>query len=109
MLTYNINTLDSLVNGSLGEIVGVKLSKQSGKVLEIHVNFCNSTTGRETAKQFSSLEVKYGVPVVPIKCYEATFRIGRDNVGVKSTASALQFPLKLSFAVTSHKVFIPNI
>lgn len=103
MLTYNIKTTDSLVNGAIGNVVGVKLNAIN-QPSEIHVNFSNLSIGAETSKNFPQLEEKYGVPVVPITRYEATFRIGRGNAGVKSTASALQFPLKLSFSVTSHKV-----
>ena len=103
MVTYNLNTIDSIVNGAMGTVVGVKLNEKN-QVVEIHVNFTNSLHGRETAKKFPELLEKYRVPVVPITRYEAVFRLGRDNVGVKSTATAYQFPLKLSFSVTSHKV-----
>ena len=103
MVTYNLNTTDSIVNGALGTVVGVKLNEKN-QVVEFHVHFSNSLHGKETAKKFPDLLKKYGVPVVPITRYEAVFRLGRENVGVKSTATALQFPLKLSFSVTSHKV-----
>lgn len=102
MLTYNLNTCDSLVNGSHGVIIEIGYNDKS-KISEIHVDFKNKC-GKETAKKYPDLEKKYGVPVVPIKMYEAVYRIGRENVGVKSTATAVQYPLKLAFSVTSHKV-----
>ena len=103
MLTYNINTVDCLVNGAIGEIVGLA-ENDKGKPTEIHVHFRNPSHGEESVKKFPKLEKTYGVPVVPIKMYETQFRISKDNFGVRSTATAIQFPLKLAFSVTSHKV-----
>ena len=102
-LSYNLNTNDSLVNGSLGKIVGVK-EDASGNLLEIHVHFWNEIMGKETAKSYPDLKAKYGVPTVPIKRLEAQPRIGSQNFGVKSTCTVYMFPLRLAHAVTIHKV-----
>ena len=103
MLTYNINTVDCLVNGAIGVIVGVTYNSR-GQPNDIHVSFSNPSHGLETAKKFPDLEEKYGVPVVPIKRFETLFRISKENFGAKATATAIQYPLKLAFSVTSHKV-----
>ena len=39
-----------------------------------------------------------------MKRFEVEYGLGKDNSSVKSTATALNFPLKLAEAVTAHKV-----
>ena len=102
-LTYNLNTNDSLVNGSLGKIVGVK-EDANGTLLEIHVHFFNEAMGKETAKSHQGLKAKYGVQTIPILRLEAQPRIGSQNFGVKSTCTVYMFPLRLAHAMTIHKV-----
>ena len=103
MLTYNLKVNDGLTNGALGVVVGVE-TNSSGKLKEIHVHF-SANVGKETStKFFPHLKDKYGVPCVAIYIMEQEYRITRDNTGVKSTATAYNFPLKLAHAITSHKV-----
>ena len=40
----------------------------------------------------------------PIEVHECIFTIGNEYASTSATASAIQFPLKLSFAVTAHEV-----
>ena len=103
LLCYNINTNDSLVNSSLGRVVGVK-EDAKGQVLEIYVHFYREECGKETAKSYPHLRAKYGVPTIPIKRIEVEPKIGRENFGNKSTCTVHMFPLKLAHAVTCHKV-----
>ena len=102
-LCYNVNTNDSLVNGSLGKVVGVK-EDVSGNLLEIHVHFFNENMGKETAKSYPDLQARYGVPTIPVRRIEAQPRIGSQNYGTKSTCTVYMFPLRLAHAVTTHKV-----
>ena len=103
MLCYNLNTNDSMVNSSLGRVVGV-LEDANDRVLEIHVHFYREECGKETAKKYPQLKSKYGVPTIPIKRLELNPRIGFQNFGEKSTCTVYMFPLRLSHAVTCHKV-----
>ena len=107
-LCYNLNTNDSLVNGSLGRIVGVK-EDASGNLLEIHVHFWNENMGKETVKKYPDLQARYGVPTVAVQRLEAQPRIGSQNFGVKSTCTVYMFPLRLAHAMTIHKVRKMNI
>ena len=100
ILTYNINVVDGLCNGTFCRIVGIKKNQQ-GKLLEIHVQLLNPSNGLETSKEHPDLAAKYGFPVVPIKRMEQ-----RLNIGGKTLGSVLQFALKLSDSVTSHRVRI---
>ena len=98
ILTYNINVVDGLCNGTFCKIVGIKQNQQ-GKLFEIHVQFLNPSNGLETSKEHPDLAAKYGFPVVPIKRMEQ-----RLNIGGKTLGSVLQFAVKLSDSVTSHRV-----
>ena len=105
MLTYNLKTTDGLTNGAFGRVMGVKVNDR--KVLqEVHVHFTNKTVAKEAYKSFPHLLEKYGVPCVAITRYETEYRLGKENSGVKSSATAINFPLKLAEAATSHKVYI---
>ena len=46
MLTYNIDTCDSLTNGTFGEVIGIEFD-QSNEVSRVLVQFDNEISGRE--------------------------------------------------------------
>ena len=48
LLTFNINVVDGMCNGSFCKIVGTKRNNQ-GTVIEIHVQFLNPSHGVETS------------------------------------------------------------
>ena len=98
LLTYNVNVVDGMCNGSFCKIVGIKKSNQ-GKIIEIHVQFLNPSHGLETSREHPELAAKYGFPVVPIKRMEQKLRVRGKVLG-----NVLQFALKLSDSVTSHRV-----
>ena len=102
-LTVNLKTTDGLTNGAMGRIVGVKVDER-GILQEVHVTFFNEDVAKETYKSFQNLLSKYGVPCIAVKRFEVEYRLGKENSGVKSSATALQFPLRLAEAVTAHRV-----
>ena len=75
----------------------------AGKVIRDLCPTFNPANGLETSKEHPDLAAKYGFPVVPIKRMEQ-----RLNIGGKTLGSVLQFALKLSDSVTSHRVGIIN-
>ena len=50
MLTFNIDTYDSLTNGSFGEVVGFNVN-QSGIVNQILVHFYDEDCGKQRRKK----------------------------------------------------------
>ena len=98
LLTYNINVVDGMCNGSFCKIVGMK-NNNHGSIIEIHVQFLNPSHGLETSREYPHLTAQYGFPVVPIKRMEQKLRIRGKVLG-----TVLQYPLKLSDSVTSHRV-----
>ena len=104
MLTYNLDTCDCLTNGAFGEVVGFSFNANGG-MKEIHVHFYNSDCGKNMLKKFINLQEKYpGKNVVPIKPIEFTYSLSKKSSNGVSNASIIQFPLRLAFASTAHKV-----
>ena len=104
MLTYNLDTTDGLTNGAFGEVLGYDIL-DNGVIRNVHVNFYDESVGKEYRKKFLEFQKLYpGKRVTPIERYECTFNIGNRNEISASKANALQFPLKLSYAVTAHKI-----
>ena len=104
MLTYNINTFDCLTNGALGEVLGFKLN-QDETVKEVYVHFQDEDCGKETRKNLIALQQKFpGKNVTTIELMEFQFSLSKKDKSGNKTASCIQFPLKLAFAATAHKV-----
>ena len=104
MLTYNIDTCDCLTNGSFGEIVGFNFNTD-GALKQVYVDFFNEDCGKKKRKGFVHLQKKFpGKNVLPIEKIEFQYSLSKkSNTGI-ATATAVQFPLKLAFASTAHKV-----
>ena len=100
MLTSNIDVMDNLTNGSFGEIVGFQKS-QSGQIQKVLVHFDDPKCGENLRSCNKNLSQQFpDQPVTPISAIEFPYR------GPSSSATVFQFPLKLAFATTSHKVTI---
>ena len=104
MLTYNINTFDCLTNGALGEVLGFKFN-QDESVKEVYVHFNDEDCGRERRRNMVAIQQKFpGKFVTPIELMEFQYSLSKKSNNANSTASSVQFPLKLAFAATAHKV-----
>ena len=102
ILTSNIDVMDSLTNGAFGEVVGFENST-NGVVKKVLVEFIEPRCGEILRQKFPYLGKKYpGRLVTPISPIEFPCRSS------SSVASGMvyQFPLRLAFASTSHKVSI---
>ena len=103
MLTYNIDTCDSLTNGSFGEVIGIEFDK-CGTITKVVVHFYDEKCGKERRKKYHNMQTYEGKNPTIIERIEFTYTLSKNtSVGVKN-ASVMQFPLKLAFAATSHKV-----
>ena len=105
ILTYNINVIDSLTNGAIGRVMGFEKC-QNGSFKSVLVHFNNEKIGRERRKTNSSyLHSKYpGIPVTPITRIEFRFNLSKNPTSQNDLMTATQFPLKLAFACTAHKM-----
>ena len=110
MLVYNVNIPDLLVNGSLGTVIGFEFTK-AGNIEAIVVEFDNSGTGLDQMKEFHHISSKYleqrGCPIFKTTIEEPMpYGKKRRNQGKKhgSTYKITQFPLRLAWASTAHKL-----
>ena len=105
MITKNVDTSDGLVNGMLGTVVGFypePLGDHSSSIYPsfILVELNDPEAGQVIRRKYHS--VIAGHPrATPIGKVEVRFKVGRYQV---AQVSRRQFPLKLSWANTIHKV-----
>ena len=113
-LNMNVCLSDDLFNGALGEVVGIEKDKifgevvgiekdQNGKVEVIMVKFDDPSIGEQQRKKFYeySRMPKYAkLNATPIFRHELPYHIK----GHAAKAHVIQFPLRLAWASTSHKV-----
>ena len=89
---------DGLMNGVMGMILNTLKDEEEVNFKVILVKFDNSDVGQSAKSQ--SLYKKVNRNAVPVVPFQASFQI---NSSSSCNASRLQFPLKLSWAVTIHK------
>ena len=101
MLTYNIDVMDCLTNGTRGEIVAFEKSK-TGYVEKVIIKFDDVCQGQQRRKGDKVTEKKYpGCTALERVMFQ--YSLGRKISSVSNTARVIQFPLRLCFATTSHK------
>ena len=100
MLTVNLDVCDNLTNGCLGSIFDFILDS-NGNVKYVLVIFDDPSSG-EAYRKSNNYENQYpGLRVTPIKKEEFEYQL---KEGSASTATALNFPLKLAWGTTCHKI-----
>ena len=67
MLTYNVDVIDSLTNGAMGEVVAFQFLKNDiVKIVLVH--FKNEKVDKNKRKNHAHLQEKFsGIPVTPIE------------------------------------------
>ena len=102
MLTYNVNTADGLTNGSRGTLIGV-VSNQTEEITSLIVKFKNPDHGQMKRDLTPELASKYPGGTT-IEKVSFGFSLSKSKRGSIATATVIQFPIKLSFAATAHKI-----
>lgn len=103
MVIHNINTLDGLTNGAQGRVVDILLKE--GKLHYILVRFDNPNIGQEQRRTHRFLHaVARSDDLTPIGRFNLGYTLGDVRRDHAARASLHQFPLKLSWALTAHKV-----
>ena len=112
MLVHNISTLDGLTNGAQGNIMEVLMKHE--RVQYILIKFDNANIGQEQRRKFRFIpSVARYDDLTPIEKHSLSYTLGDIKKDHGARASFLQFPLKLSWALTAHKcqgqsIFPPN-
>ena len=106
MLTFNVNLSDGLVNGSLGTVID--FISDSTKVKAVVIVFDDESSGeqqrREHQKDSAPYEKQKGTPIYKLDLehlLKGSLRSMKSH-GARGTTS--QFPLRLSWASTCHKL-----
>ena len=103
-MVFNISLIDCLVNGAMGTVVGIEAKGQ--EVSAIIVAFDNPNAGERQREKYPNLSRKYAdVNGTPIMRYDFEYPIKSSSgkpFGTK--ARIIQFPLRLSWASTAHKM-----
>ena len=103
MIIDNINTPDGLTNGAQGTLE--KILEENGKVRYMMIKFENKNIGREQRIKFKFLNSKCNLDeLVPIERVNFSYPLGNVEKNHAARASLLQFPVKLSWALTAHRV-----
>ena len=104
-LVFNVNIMDNLVNGALGQVVGFE-KNHAGEIYAVMVKFDQQNTGCIQREENKPLSDKYaqsnGTPIFRMK-----FEYNRKSTSGRGTtfkASVVQFPLKLGYAFTAHSM-----
>lgn len=103
MLIQNINTLDGLTNGAQGKVM--EILAKGERVRFVMVKFDNPNIGSEQRRKFNRLPSLAIYPdLTPIEVFSFSYTLGDVRKNNAARATLLQFPLKLSWACTAHKV-----
>ena len=99
MLIQNIDVADCLTNGQLGTLVGTTKA-QNECVKMLIVDFKNKNVGKTWRKEHPAQAAKYpgGTGIERVSLSYSLTEKSQKNITV------IQYPLKLAYAVTSHKI-----
>ena len=102
MLTYNVDTSDGLTNGARGELLGI-LQDSKGNIVHLVVKFEQESIGEEKRRLNPEIARRYPDGTT-IEKVNFPFSISKSKTSIVNTANVIQFPIKLAFACTAHKV-----
>ena len=105
MTVLNVNTSDSLVNGSLGIVEDI-VTDNDGKVRYMIIKFDVEKAGAKQREKYAHIADKYkqknGTPIFRQKIRYHLNGSRKKTHAAKATV--LQFPLKLAFVLTGHNM-----
>ena len=104
-MIYNVNTIDDLVNGAAGTIVGLEFNSKQ-MVEYIIVRFDLEKSGEIQRSKHPHLTQKYkNVSGTPINRYELEYEKKTKRGFIRYAKAKLQqFPLQINYASTAHRV-----
>ena len=105
ILIHNINTADGLTNGAQGTLI--KIVSVEAKVRYLLIKFDKKTVGIEQREKYKFITCKHeATDLTPLERINFSYTLGNVSKNHAARASILQFPVKLSWAITSHRVRI---
>ena len=107
MIIHNIDVIDGVTNGQFGELVAV-VKTTKGKVDKLVIRPKDPKVGVENRKKFPQLAQLHPDCIFIERCV-IQYSLTRDIKRVGSTATFVQFPIRLAACVTAHKMQGANI
>ena len=108
-LIFNVNTIDNLVNGATGSVLGFE-KNQDGHIFAIVVQFDQDDCGVEQRRAYKKISEKYqaknGTPI-----FKQTLEYYKQRKSGRShsiRAKVIQFPLALAYGSTAHRMQVIN-
>ena len=102
MIIHNIDTTDCLTNGQLGTLTDV-IKTTTGKVDKLVVRLNCKSAGQQNRSRHPGLSARYP-DCVFIERVSNQYPLRKRGGDVSSSATVIQFPVKLAHAITSHKI-----
>ena len=102
IIIHNVDTSDGLTNGQLGELKDI-IKTKDGETDKLIIKLKKKETGQNNRRKFPGLAAKYPESVV-IERVTLNYPIRKRGGAVGSTATLVQFPVKLAHAITAHKI-----
>ena len=103
MLIHNMDTQDGLTNGAQGVVE--QILTHNMKIRYIMVRFDNENVGQNRRHKLRFLAAVTDIrALTPIEKVTVSYTLGKVSKNHAARASFQQIPLKLSWALTAHKV-----
>ena len=102
MLIHNVDTSDGLTNGARGELRGI-VDDTKGDPSKLIIKFERESVGKVRRKKYLDISQKWpgGTPIEKVNF---RYSISQSKKSPINTANVIQFPVKLAFASTAHKI-----
>ena len=101
MIIDNVNVSDGLCNGQMGVLVAL-VHTTSGRVDKLVIRLNDTRAGEANRTKFPQLAQKYPGCVF-IERANKVYQLSKKSGDVGSTASVIQFPIRVAFCMTCHK------
>ena len=102
MIIHNVDTLDKITNGQLGILVDV-IQRKDEKIDKLVVKLKNESAGKMNKQKHPLLASKYPECVF-LDRFSMQYNVRQKSGDVGFSATVVQFPIKVAFAVTAHKI-----
>ena len=102
MIIHNIDVADMLVNGQIGTLIEI-IKTESKKADILVIKLLNSKAGEKNKEKHPNLSKIYPDCIFIERInFQYTLRSNSSEVG--TTATLFQFPVRISHAITAHKI-----
>ena len=102
MIVHNIDTMDMICNGQVGELIDTVRTTQD--VVDILViKLVDDKAGNNNRMKYPNLSQHYPNCVF-IERVSLQYTIRKKSGNVGSSATVIQFPIRLAHAITAHKI-----